>query len=166
MSDHVRRLDLSKPSAARLYDHYLCGRHHYPVDKVFAARVTTPCPFMPAFSTPWSPQTLKPGASTARVALDQTHRGGDEWHLPTGVANFAKPHAVNHRTRAASTSHAATAWLSSETPSKSGVVRTTTTSSCLPKPSTRPRQRCDQLGFSKPMLRQGFSSTASCDWCD
>lgn len=47
MPDDARRLDLTKPSAARLYDHYLGGQHHYPVDKVFAARVTALCPFMP-----------------------------------------------------------------------------------------------------------------------
>lgn len=47
MPDDARRLDLTKPSAARLYDHYLGGKHHYPVDKVFAARVTALCPFMP-----------------------------------------------------------------------------------------------------------------------
>lgn len=40
-------LDLTKPSAARLYDHYLGGQHHYPVDEEFAARVTALCPFTP-----------------------------------------------------------------------------------------------------------------------
>lgn len=49
MSDHARRLDLSKPSVARLYDRFLGGQHHYPVDKVVSARVTAPCPPMPAF---------------------------------------------------------------------------------------------------------------------
>ncbi|MEV6640637.1 SAM-dependent methyltransferase [Amycolatopsis sp. NPDC051371] len=41
------RLDLTKPSAARLYDHYLGGKHHYPVDEEFAARVVALCPFTP-----------------------------------------------------------------------------------------------------------------------
>jgi S-adenosyl methyltransferase len=46
MSDfYPREIDTTKPSAARLYDYYLGGTHHYPVDRTFAERIRDICPF-------------------------------------------------------------------------------------------------------------------------
>lgn len=42
----ARRIDLTRPSAARLYDLYLGGANHYAVDEVFADRMLSICPFL------------------------------------------------------------------------------------------------------------------------
>jgi hypothetical protein len=42
----ARRIDLTRPSAARLYDLYLGGDNHYAVDQVFADRMFQICPFL------------------------------------------------------------------------------------------------------------------------
>jgi hypothetical protein len=42
----VRELDVTKPTAARLYDYYLGGSAHYAVDKVFAERMFKICPYL------------------------------------------------------------------------------------------------------------------------
>lgn len=47
MTNGPREIDLTKPSAARLYDLYLGGTHNYPVDRTFAARAIDLCPFLP-----------------------------------------------------------------------------------------------------------------------
>ncbi|MGH3588064.1 MAG: SAM-dependent methyltransferase [Pseudonocardia sp.] len=46
MSDFPgREIDITKPSAARLYDLYLGGTHNYPIDRTFAERIKDTCPF-------------------------------------------------------------------------------------------------------------------------
>lgn len=42
----ARKLDVSKPTAARLYDYYLGGDAHYDVDTVFAERMFRICPYL------------------------------------------------------------------------------------------------------------------------
>ena len=42
----ARDLDITKPTAARLYDYYLGGTAHYAVDKVFAERMFKICPYL------------------------------------------------------------------------------------------------------------------------
>lgn len=42
----ARELDVTKPTAARLYDYYLGGNAHYAVDKVFAERMFKICPYL------------------------------------------------------------------------------------------------------------------------
>jgi S-adenosyl methyltransferase len=43
-------IDVSKPSAARLYDYYLGGTHNYAVDKAFATYVLETAPFIRDFA--------------------------------------------------------------------------------------------------------------------
>jgi hypothetical protein len=42
----ARELDITRPTAARLYDYYLGGNAHYAVDKVFAERMFKICPYL------------------------------------------------------------------------------------------------------------------------
>jgi hypothetical protein len=42
----AHELDVTRPTAARLYDYYLGGDAHYDVDKVFAERMFKICPYL------------------------------------------------------------------------------------------------------------------------
>lgn len=42
----ARELDVTRPTAARLYDYYLGGDAHYAVDKIFAERMFAICPYL------------------------------------------------------------------------------------------------------------------------
>ncbi|MGH3587153.1 MAG: SAM-dependent methyltransferase [Pseudonocardia sp.] len=43
----AREIDVTKPSAARVYDLYLGGEHNYPVDRTFVQQAVQICPFVP-----------------------------------------------------------------------------------------------------------------------
>lgn len=43
---HGRRIDVDKPSVARVYDYMLGGNHNYPVDLAFAERILRLAPFV------------------------------------------------------------------------------------------------------------------------
>jgi hypothetical protein len=49
-SFEARELDVTRPTAARLYDYYLGGTAHYAVDKLFGERMFEICPYMDTFS--------------------------------------------------------------------------------------------------------------------
>jgi hypothetical protein len=42
----ARELDVTRPTAARLYDYFLGGTAHYDVDKIFAERMFRICPYL------------------------------------------------------------------------------------------------------------------------
>src|SRR5919204_2981534 len=42
----ARELDVTTPTAARMYDYYLGGDAHYTVDKVFGDRMFELCPYL------------------------------------------------------------------------------------------------------------------------
>jgi S-adenosyl methyltransferase len=44
---YPREIDVTKPSAARVYDLYLGGTHNYPVDRSFVELAKQICPFVP-----------------------------------------------------------------------------------------------------------------------
>jgi hypothetical protein len=49
-NDDAHPLDLTRPSAARMYDWYLGGTHNYPVDRAFGREILDVCPIAPALA--------------------------------------------------------------------------------------------------------------------